>query len=707
MSRRRPDYPVATGAVEYAGPGSDAYVHATSPHNSSGSQHPALVAVPRSIQGVADVISYAARNGLRVRPQATGHGAAGEVRDDTIIVDTSGLAEVDIDPGTRTARAGAGATWAAVNATAERHGLLGRAGSAPGVSVSGYTFGGGVGWLARASGMASAALRAVDYVDGSGTIRRATDDADDLADREALWAFRGGGGVGIAARLEFGLAAVGDLWAGYLLWPAEHLDAVVAAWAAALPRIGPALATSISVLHAPPFPPFPQPLRGTPVVHLALASPDGADHASALREALASVPPAAVDTWGPADAERLAGIHLDPPAAVPALGAGRWLGPGTPAIAADILSAAAASASPLSMVELRNVDSSAPMAAGAVTAAPGPFLLHAVGLAATPEAREPLERTLTDVGRSSAPADIGRSAVSFAEGRPGGADSLVPADRVRLASITAELDPGGVIAASRFLLDRDGTPSAATAATSAREEPSDRLLAPDADEPAAGQARRRRRRDAEANRERVLTAAASAMLREGRNVPLAIIAAEAGVGVATLYRSHADRQALLHALEHRAYGLLNQILDEIDRTDLPGLDAVAEFLSRTLAIGDQLVLPLHGAPPLMSAEAVEARQAINRRLDRFIDRGHADHSIRAAVNATDVIVFSAVITQPLPHGPDWPRIARRQLAIFVNGLAWSGPIDLPGPGVRQEDIENAFALRASPGPADLAGPPGA
>ena len=186
------------------------------------------------------------------------------------------------------------------------------------------------------------------------------------------------------------------------------------------------------------------------------------------------------------------------------------------------------------------------------------------------------------------------------------------------------------------------------------------------------------------------------MLREGRNVPLAAIAAEAGVGIGTLYRGYADRQALLHALEYRAYRLLNQILDQIESMDLPGLDAVAQFLSRTLDIADQLVLPLHGAPPLMSDEAVQARQAINDRLDRFIGRGHADHSIRATVNATDIIMFSALITQPLPHGPGWAAIAARQLAIFLNGLAWNGPLDLPGPAVQREDIENAFALRSPP-----------
>jgi AcrR family transcriptional regulator len=217
-----------------------------------------------------------------------------------------------------------------------------------------------------------------------------------------------------------------------------------------------------------------------------------------------------------------------------------------------------------------------------------------------------------------------------------------------------------------------------------------------ADRPPAGQARRRPRRDAELNRERVLAAAVSAMLRGGRNVPLATIAAEAGVGVGTLYRSYADREALLHAVEHRAYGLLNQILDEVDSKDMSGLEAVREFLSRSFAIGDQLILPLHGAPPLVSAEAVQGRQEINRRLDRFIERGHADRSIRTAVNATDVIVFSAIITQPLSHGPDWPLIAARQLAIFVNGLAAAGPNEIPGPAVTRQDIETTFALRALP-----------
>jgi len=214
--------------------------------------------------------------------------------------------------------------------------------------------------------------------------------------------------------------------------------------------------------------------------------------------------------------------------------------------------------------------------------------------------------------------------------------------------------------------------------------------APNAGGAAGGRPPRRPRSDAEANRDRLLAAAAAVMTREGRHAPLALIAAEAGVGVGTLYRKYADRDALMQALEYRAYGLLGQILDDIAGRGLPGLEAIGEFLARTLKIASQLVLPLHGAPPLVSAEAVAARQEINSRLDAFIARGRADATIVAPVNATDVIAFSALITQPLAHGPDWERMAARQIAIFLNGLAASAPVSIPGPPVTREDVEAAF-----------------
>lgn len=213
---------------------------------------------------------------------------------------------------------------------------------------------------------------------------------------------------------------------------------------------------------------------------------------------------------------------------------------------------------------------------------------------------------------------------------------------------------------------------------------------------------RRPRRDAEANRERLLAAAAATMLSEGLNVPLATIAAEAGVGVGTLYRNYADRTELLHALGHRAYRLLNGILDDIetsaDEGGRSGLDCVAAYVTRSIDISDQLVLPLHGAPPLVDDAAVAARRNVFRRLDGFIASGTVDGSIRARVNAADIVVFTSLVTQPLPHGPDWAAITARQTAIFLNGIATGGPVPLPARQVAGADFEQAFSARPSPMP---------
>ncbi|MDT5015611.1 MAG: hypothetical protein QOD39_1771 [Mycobacterium sp.] len=439
-----------------AHPGDDDYAKSTTPHNSSVVQRPVAVARPKSTQDVADAVRWAGDQNLTVAVQASGHGAGAPIRSDQILIDTSGMVSTDIDPQAGTARAGAGATWAQVNTAAQRHGLLGLAGSSPTVAIAGYTFFGGVGWLVRPHGMASSALLTVEYVDGEGRIRHAAEDATDAVDREALWAFRGGGGVGVATRLEFELVAAPAVWAGYQLWHIDALEPVVTAWAAAMDVVGDELTTSISLLHTPPDGPFPPELRGVPIVHLAFASSAGEAAAAPLLDALRAVPrPVVDDGWAPADAARLASIHLDPPQPVPALGIGRWLGPDTPAQALDMLAPVAAQNSSLAMVELRNTANRAVTRDGAFTAVPAPFLLHAVGLSTEPSVRQATEEGLSLVRAAASAVDIGWPATAFAEGRAG-VDGGLPADRLsRLAAARTAVDADHRIAASRLLADSD------------------------------------------------------------------------------------------------------------------------------------------------------------------------------------------------------------------------------------------------------------
>jgi FAD/FMN-containing dehydrogenase len=423
-------------------PGDDEYADATSPDNSSYPQEPCVVVRPHTAEQVAQVVKIAWQFGAPVVVQATGHGAGRPVTDDQVLLDTSALADVSINVTRRTAQVGSGAMWPAVQEAAQIHGLLGLSGTSPTVGVAGYTFGGGVGWLVRKYGLASGTLRAVDYVDGAGELRQASDDATDPLDREALLAFRGGAPVGIATSIEIGLFRVPDLWTGYLLWPQSALGAVIAGWASALELVSESVTSSLSLLQLPAEGPFPAELLGTPVVHLSYASPDGAAHLEVMRNAVRDAAIPVVDTTGPGDLQSLSAIHLDPPAAIPARGTGRWLGPeATDVVAAMFDAARVGQPGGLSMIELRHTDCADFGPAGALATVPAPFLLHAVGAAPDDDARRQVDTVLDQVENAGRVADVGRAAPSFREGQPDVADAWESSEQARLRAVRAALDP--------------------------------------------------------------------------------------------------------------------------------------------------------------------------------------------------------------------------------------------------------------------------
>lgn len=435
---------------------SEAYAAATRPHNSSIEQRPARVAVASRPQDIAlaleEVAALEQSSGTRLEivPQATGHGAGAPVGEGAVLLDTSALTDISIDPVRRVAQVGAGATWSAVNTAAEQHGLLGLAGSAPSVSVSGYTFGGGIGWLVRRDGLASGALRAVHYVDGRGRFRIAADDAADELDRAAIWAFRGAGGVGIAHTLEVNLFPAPALHAGALLWAVDELPAVVAAWSSTVNDLPSSVSCSISVLHVPPMPPFPVELQGRVAVHLAIADPDGPDAAAPLLDAMRAAAEPVSDTWGPTDAAGLARIHLDPPTATQAIGDARWLDASTPDIAEALLSTAAAADAPLVMLEIRHVAGAPAGRTGAVVTPPGDFIYHAV----SPLNLFPRHRIEAGFARARsvwASADAGSTPGSWVEGAAAVPDALPAEVRSRAAEIADAVDPDARIHRSRLL----------------------------------------------------------------------------------------------------------------------------------------------------------------------------------------------------------------------------------------------------------------
>jgi AcrR family transcriptional regulator len=186
---------------------------------------------------------------------------------------------------------------------------------------------------------------------------------------------------------------------------------------------------------------------------------------------------------------------------------------------------------------------------------------------------------------------------------------------------------------------------------------------------------RRPRSDAAANRERILAAATIAVRRDGERVPMATIADEAGVGIGTLYRHYPTRPALLAALTLRSFNLvLRHARAAAALSDEPATAALAQFFEQTIAARNEFVLPFHGGPVVDDERIVALRTEIRDLLEQVLARGRRDRTIRPDTTPNDIIITGAMLAQPLPHAPDWERLARRQARIFVAGLAAT---DLP------------------------------
>src|SRR4051812_5960590 len=218
-------------------PGDAAFDEARRSWNLAVDQRPAAVV---EAAGAADIQALL-RAGLRVAPQATGHGSEllGPL-DDVVLLKTSRLKEVKVVGGvagaaaveaeevlarpTAILRAGAGVLAREAADAAAAHGAAPVLGLAAGVGVTGLVLGGGTGWLSRTYGLACNNVRAFDVVLASGETRRV--DAD--SEPDLFWALRGGGGRGaVVTALELAAHQV-QPHAGVLTWRAERAAELLA-----------------------------------------------------------------------------------------------------------------------------------------------------------------------------------------------------------------------------------------------------------------------------------------------------------------------------------------------------------------------------------------------------------------------------------------------------------------------------------------------
>ncbi|MGN9780941.1 FAD-binding oxidoreductase [Nonomuraea sp. ZG12] len=225
---------------------------------------PALVAEASGVQDVQAAVVAARDAGLPLAVQATGHGTHAPC-DGGLLLRTSRMDRVFLDPRRRVARVGPGARWGQVITAAQPFGLAPLSGSHADVGVTGYTLGGGLSWLSRAFGFAADSVLRAQVVTADGRLVTATPDSHP----DLHWALRGGGGnFGVVTSLEFRLHPVARVVAGTACFPAGRVGEIVTRYRDLLAGLPDELSTALVLTSMPDDPQLPAPVRGRRVLQL-------------------------------------------------------------------------------------------------------------------------------------------------------------------------------------------------------------------------------------------------------------------------------------------------------------------------------------------------------------------------------------------------------------------------------------------------------
>jgi AcrR family transcriptional regulator len=203
------------------------------------------------------------------------------------------------------------------------------------------------------------------------------------------------------------------------------------------------------------------------------------------------------------------------------------------------------------------------------------------------------------------------------------------------------------------------------------------------------------RRDAQANRERIVTAARAAFTAEGLEVPVEEIARRAGVGMGTLYRRFPAKEDLIDAVFEDVLAEYVRAAEEAVAAD----DAWAGFcgfLERAFALHAEN----NGLKDLVATQArgrtraEAARARVRPLVRRVIERAQQDGELRADFRAEDMPLLlwtgARVIEATSSVAPE---LWRRYLGLLLDGLRAGAATPLPHRALTEDELDRVNSRR--------------
>ncbi|KOG42674.1 FAD-binding oxidoreductase [Streptomyces resistomycificus] len=430
-------------------PGQDGYADEVTGFNLAALRTPDVVVGATGTDDIVAALRWASATDTPVAVQATGHGANFPMAGGLLIT-TTRMTDVHVDPTTRMATVAAGAKWRHVLDAAAPHGLAALTGTSTDAGVVGYTLGGGLPVLGRAHGYAADLVRSFQVVTPEGTLHEVTPDTEP----DLFWALRGGkGNVGVVTELTFGLLPLPRILGGGIYAPGEHAEALLRTWVDWTRTVPNEMCTAFSLLRLPPIPQIPEPLRGGFWARVAIAWTGDTEEGERLMAPIRAAAPVAVDTVEEMDYAAVDRIYMEPQDPLPARESCALLGDLTPDAIRTLLDQAGPSVEdyPLLLVEIRHLGGALSRPAAvedAICARDCDYFLETVAILAAPPAAEAAEQATTALQEAMAPYGTGRTMVNI-HGTPGDeedrARAWTPEVYTHLRQTKSKYDPSNLL----------------------------------------------------------------------------------------------------------------------------------------------------------------------------------------------------------------------------------------------------------------------